>query len=130
MFLSKRQIKYSLFFFIIVLVLGSCIPIRKQIVLKDSKNQKLKEAQSMDKVVESFDFEYKLKQGNLIKIDINRLSNSSTEINSLMNFKDNVQSTNLKQGGSLDRLGYKINEKGNIVLPILGTIHIIITSLN
>lgn len=98
---------------IVVLTITNCVPIRKQIVFRDKNKKTLRQIQSMDTVVSVAPFEYRIRKGDVLGIDISTLTPSQYSLDKAA-----------QSGGEVGNSGYLVNDSGYVDIPILGLIKV------
>lgn len=103
------------------MLLFSCVPMRKQIILQDKTRKTIKSLQEVDTILNNSEFKYKLKPKDLLSVTMNNIINKSEyDISALSGgFQNQAQ---FNQNGILN--GYEIDSLGKIMLPILGYIKV------
>lgn len=108
--------KYGVGLFLVVIVLlgvTNCVPIKKQIIFRDINKKTLRQIQSMDTVVSVAPFEYRIRKGDVLGIDISTLTPSQYSIDKAA-----------QAGGEVGQSGYLVNDSGYVDIPILGLVKV------
>lgn len=108
--LAKKGLKYILFFSLGYLAMTSCVPIKNRLVLTDKKEKTLAGKQREDTIVQVQPFEYKIRKGDLLAVEIISLVKSEYSMGNVT-----------KNGGDAVS-GYIVNDSGYVDVPIIGLV--------
>jgi polysaccharide biosynthesis/export protein len=112
-----------------IVYLWNCVPVKKQLILKDSKRKTLKELRMVDTTLLYQPFEYKLKSGDVLAINLVSFAKGEYDLSSLSstgNVAFNNGGANAQQNG---QTGYIVNDSGFVIFPVLGKIKVANLSL-
>lgn len=112
--------KYSVLVALFVIVLGSCVPLRKQIAFSDKEKHSLRLKQLMDTTVATLPYEYRVRKGDVLGINIVSVVSSSYSLTNVVNNSGSVET------GS----GYLVNDSGYVDIPILGMVKVVDERIN
>lgn len=113
--MNKFSLKISTSFLIVsafILFLASCVPIRKQLVLTDKAKYSLKEKQKLDTIVNVTPYEYKVRNGDILSVEI--VSITPGEYNM----------ANIAKSGGDVQSGYLVNDSGYVDVPVIGLVKV------
>ncbi len=113
--MNNSSLKLSTSFLFVsafILFFSSCVPIRKQLVLTDKAKYSLKEKQKLDTIVSVTPYEYKVRNGDILSVEI--VSITPGEYN---------MSSAAKAGGDVPN-GYLVNDSGYVDVPIIGMVKV------
>ena len=110
-FLKKASFVFMVFVSFLFL-LGSCVPIRNQLVLTDKSKYSLKQKQLMDTIVDVTPYEYKIRKGDILSVEIVSITPGEYSMGNAA-----------KTGGDVP-LGYLVNDSGYVDIPILGLVKV------
>ena len=106
--------KYSIILALFFIVFGSCVPLRKQITFSDKDKYSLRRKQLLDTVVETLPYEYRIRKGDVLGVNIVSIVSSSYSLTSVVNSSGSVET------GS----GYLVNDTGYVEIPIIGLVKV------
>lgn len=122
-----KNIQYSVFVFLVtcILGLGSCIPIRKQLILINPKKPSLSSIQKMDTIVNKKPFEYRIRCGDRLTIGVQTLNlEGANALGLILSEGTNNQNQNNGVSNGTQETGIAVNDSGYVNLPILGSIYV------
>jgi polysaccharide export outer membrane protein len=106
--------KYSVLVALFIIVLGSCVPLRKQIAFSDKEKHSLRLKQMMDTTIATLPYEYKIRKGDVLGVNIISVVSSSYSLTNVINNSGSVETG----------AGYLVNDSGYIDLPIMGLVKV------
>ncbi len=102
-------------------IVCNCVPVKKQLLVRDHKKKNLKEIRKTDTTLLYQPFEYRLKSGDLLSINLISLAKGEYDLSSLSQ-QGNIAPKN--GGGGTAQTGYAVNDSGYVSFPVLGTIKV------
>lgn len=107
------------------LFLSYCVPVKKQLILKDLNKKTLKALRTTDTTLLYQPFEYKLKTGDILAINLVSFAKGEYDLSSLSQ-QGNISVGGNRGGGGaqVGNTGYIINDSGYVIFPVLGRIKV------
>lgn len=108
-----RNIRFKLFVLIVlVFAIDSCVPIRKQILVTDKNKKTLKEKQMMDTIVSMSPYEYRIRKGDILSVQIKSITPGEYKLDEVA------------MSGAEAEQGYVVDDSGRIDVPVIGIIKV------
>lgn len=99
-----------------------CVPLKKQIILQDKTKSTVRQIQKVDTILNVSFFEYKLKPKDIVSVNLISITKGDFDFSALSQMNSGGQQS--QQSGIPNNTGYIIDEKGEVLLPILGKVKI------
>ena len=106
--------KYTIVLMLFIVAFVSCVPLRKQIAFSDADKHSLRQKQLMDTTVKTLPYEYRVRKGDVLGVNIISVVSSSYSLTSVINSSGSVET------GS----GYLVNDSGYVEIPIIGLVKV------
>jgi len=127
----KTKPAYYLLFAIVATMLWHCVPLKKQMIVKDMKRKTLRELRKTDTTLIYQPFEYRLKSGDVLSISLTSFAKGEYDLSSLSQ-QGNIAMGGVGPGGQAGAqgggqggiTGYTVNDSGFVIFPVLGKIKV------
>lgn len=120
-----KKLPITIVYIISSLCLWNCVPVKKQLIVRDLKRKTLKEIRQTDTTIQYPQFEYKLKRGDVLAINLVSMAKGEYDLTSLSQ-QGNVSMMGTRGGAQSNMqnamTGYVVNDSGYVIFPVLGAI--------
>jgi polysaccharide biosynthesis/export protein len=117
--LRKYPILFTLVFLFGVGFFYSCVPIKKQIFLRDITKKNLKEIRKTDTTLAYPSYKYLLQPKDIISIKLTNVTKGEFDLSQL-----SEQGNNLVSSGVTGGSGYIVSDSGYVFIPLMGKIKV------
>lgn len=104
-------LKFFVFLILIISGLFSCVPLKKQMLLTNKKSKTYKKRQLEDTIVNLLPYEYKIRNGDVISIDITNITPGEYQLDKV------------SVAGEVNS-GYLVNDSGFVDVPVIGMVKV------
>ncbi len=122
----KTKSIHQIFALCLLAILWQCVPVKKQLIVKDYKRKTLKELRLTDTTLIYQPFEYKLKPSDVLSISLTSLAKGEYDLSSLSQ-QGNISMNSGNNGGTQQAggiTGYTVSDSGFVIFPVLGKINV------
>jgi polysaccharide export outer membrane protein len=129
--LKKNIFKLKYIYIVSVLVffsLSRCVPVKKQMIVKDLKRKTLKSLKEVDTILNYPQYTYRLKKNDILAMSFGNITKGEYDITELGKQGSYSAVAGRVQGGmqgSPNNSGYIVNDSGYVILPVLGAIKVL-----
>ena len=111
---SNILVKYSVLIALFFIVMGSCVPLRRQVTFSDKDRHSLRQKQLLDTVVQTLPYEYRIRKGDVLGVNIVSIVSSTYSLTNVVNNSGSVETGT----------GYLVNDTGYVEIPIIGLVKV------
>ncbi|MDX2196479.1 MAG: polysaccharide biosynthesis/export family protein [Cytophagales bacterium] len=112
------QYAYRIIVPFVLIFLVYCMPIRRQMYLKDAKRNTIKEHRTLDTTILLKEFSYRLKPGDYISVNFINIINNEYDFSKISTINNNQN-----QGSNLQN-NIIVNDTGCVLIPVLGIVSV------
>lgn len=121
-----KSLIINTFLLFFVLALFQCVPVRKQLVLKDKKFKTLKGFRTVDTTLTYPYYSYKLKKNDILSLNFSSITKGEYDISQLGQQGNYGAAGGRMMGGGMQNgpgnTGFIVNDTGYVVIPVLGAL--------